>query len=495
MSSASTGKSATSGLTSAPPRATGEFFFSPWFCGPLLTVAFYLLLSQLPQQANSVRRYFEANWILYAETCLFFVGVAVLLRKAMGLAVDHRALRLILIDADSLAGIDSPRDRALELLSATESVPADLRRSKVGGRIHDGCAYVAGSGSDAALEDHLRYLADLAVEKLTGSFALVRTITWGVPVLGVLGLILGIAGTVQAINPQDLDASMPAVVAGFGMALDPLALALALAFVLMFGSFVVERAESQVLSKIEQFGISQLAPCFNLSQAPGAASPLGAAEAEAAEKLIERTETLINWQTGLWQEALEGLRNRWIETTQTQQSQFAAMLQQGMNATLSGHAQQLAEARADFLTGFRAVGLELSRVTAGLQQMGEEHQGRFHAQVTEIWKAMQTEMAAGRQDQEARIERTIALFERAAKDWHEDLSRSTDAITCQLQEIQQKSEILRGIGEQEDELIRLQSALTHNLQSVRAVEAFEESIHSLNAAVHMLTIRAKSHAA
>ena len=36
---------------------------------------------------------------------------------------------------------------------------------------------------------------------------------------------------------------------------------------------------------------------------------------------------------------------------------------------------------------------------------------------------------------------------------------------------------------------------THNLQTVRAVEAFEESIHSLNAAVHMLTIRAKAHAA
>ena len=47
----------------------------------------------------------------------------------------------------------------------------------------------------------------------------------------------------------------------------------------------------------------------------------------------------------------------------------------------------------------------------------------------------------------------------------------------------------------QEELVRLQSALTHNLQSVRAVEAFEESIHSLNAAVHMLTIRAKAHAA
>jgi hypothetical protein len=222
---------------------------------------------------------------------------------------------------------------------------------------------------------------------------------------------------------------------------------------------------------------------------------LSAAEAEAAEKLIERTEKLIDWQTGLWQHALESLRNRWVETAQAQQSQFAAALAQGMTATLTGHGQQLDEARAEFLKGFRAVGLELARVTAGLQQMGEEHQGLFHQQVNEIWKTMQAEMAADRHDHEARMERTIELFEQAAKSWREDLSRSTDAITAQLQEIREKSQVLRGIAEQEDELVRLQSALTHNLQSVRAVEAFEESIHSLNAAVHMLTIRAKAHAA
>jgi hypothetical protein len=309
------------------------------------------------------------------------------------------------------------------------------------------------------------------------------------------GLVLGIAGTAQAVNPQDLEASIPAVLAGFGAALDPLALALVLVFVLMFGAFLVERGESQVLGKVEQFGISQLAPCFNLSQATGPASPLGAAEAQAAEKLIERTEELIMLQTGLWQEALESLRNRWVETTQTQQSKFSAALEQGMNATLGGHAQQLDEARAEFLKGFRAVGLELMRVTAGLQQMGEDHQGLFQQQVTELWRKMQTELAADRQDHEARMARTIALFEQAAQGWHEDLSRSTSAITAQLLEIQQKSQILQGIAEQEEELVRLQSALAHNLQSVRAVEAFEESIHSLNAAVHMLTIRAKAHAA
>src|SRR5690242_13942893 len=86
MSSAITGKSTTSVQTPSPNnRAAGALFLSPCVCGPALTVGFYVLLSQLPQQADSVTRYFGGNWILYAETGLFFVGVAQLLRKALGL--------------------------------------------------------------------------------------------------------------------------------------------------------------------------------------------------------------------------------------------------------------------------------------------------------------------------------------------------------------------------------------------------------------------------
>jgi hypothetical protein len=127
--------------------------------------------------------------------------------------------------------------------------------------------------------------------------------------------------------------------------------------------------------------------------------------------------------------------------------------------------------------------------------MGEENQALFLKQVTEIWKALQTEMAADRDQRQGQIERSLESFEQAASAWHADLAATTAVLTAQLTELQQNREVLHGIAGQEEELIRLQGTLTHNLQSVRAVEAFEESIHSLNAAVHMLTIRAKAHAA
>jgi MotA/TolQ/ExbB proton channel family len=496
MSSASTQRSAPLNHAPAALEAKGgPTLLSPWICGPLLTAGFYGLISQLPTGSASFARYFSDSWIAYIETGAFFVGVAVLLRKTLGLVHDRRALKQILIDADSLDGIDAPAERAAALLTATAGVPHAMRRSKVVGRIEEVCEYVASRETDAGLEDHLRYLADLGVEASTGSFAVVRTITWCIPVLGALGLVLGLAQAFRAVDPQDLDSSMPLAIAGIATAFEPLAAALLLAMALLFARFLVERGESHVLAEVEHFGISQLALCFNCGQEPRDTSPLAEAQTQAAEHLIDRTEALVSRQTAAWQEALEGLRGRWVETLQSQEAKLAASLGEGMSATLANHSQQLEEARGEFLKGFRAVGLELSRVTAGLQQMGEEHQALFLKQVTDVWQALRTEMSADRDQRQTQIERSIAAFEQAARDWHADLTATTAALTAQLAELRENRETLDGIAGQEEELLRLQNTLTHNLQSVRAVEAFEESIHSLNAAVHMLTIRAKAHAA
>ena len=102
---------------------------------------------------------------------------------------------------------------------------------------------------------------------------------------------------------------------------------------------------------------------------------------------------------------------------------------------------------------------------------------------------------AERQEQANHLAAMVAQFETAAIAWREDLSRAADAIVARIKELKETQDALRGIAEQEEALVRLQDTLTQNLQSVRAIEAFEESIHSLNAAVHMLTIRAKAHAA
>ncbi len=446
--------------SSDPPQVATKSglgdFLAPGLWGLSLTAGFYLLIPLLPAQPQEIlTRCFCSHAIVSLQTGLFFLGLVILIRKTVGLVHEQRALKLVVVDGESLEEVESAADRAHALYSATADIPAGIRRSKLVTRIRETCEYVARRGPGAAIEDQLRYLADLAVEELVSSYALIRTLIWTLPVMGILGTVLAIGQAFNGFEPEKLDSSMTAVLTGLAGAFDPTAVGLAMSVVLVFGKLLVERNESRVLARVEQVGMCHLAPCLAIESPAIAASPLTAAEAHAATQLLERTESLVVRQTELWQEALEGLRNRWTATLEKQQTQFASLLEQGMLAGINSHSQQLDEARAEFLKGFRAVGMELTRVTAGLQQMGEEHQARFHKQVTEVWQA----------------------------------------LSAQLGELQQQGALLQSVAGQEQELVRLQTTLTHNLQSVRAMEAFEESIHSLNAAVHLLTMRTKSHAA
>ena len=76
-----------------------------------------------------------------------------------------------------------------------------------------------------------------------------------------------------------------------------------------------------------------------------------------------------------------------------------------------------------------------------------------------------------------------------------ELQECTRATSQQMSALQQQSELLLRIVGQEEELTRLQGLLSDNLQAVRVAETLEETLHNLNAAVHVLTARAKPKAA
>jgi hypothetical protein len=79
--------------------------------------------------------------------------------------------------------------------------------------------------------------------------------------------------------------------------------------------------------------------------------------------------------------------------------------------------------------------------------------------------------------------------------WQDDLSRATTAINEQLKELQRQGEVLLKITAQEEQLVKVQERLSDNLTAVHTAEAFEETLLSLNAAVHLLTARTKPKAA
>ncbi|MFN0054151.1 MAG: MotA/TolQ/ExbB proton channel family protein [Planctomycetales bacterium] len=492
MSSAPSRKSASINPHSEPSDWGAQLLLSPWLWGPALTVGFYQSLPYLPIDQTFLFRYFQSHWTLYCEMGCFFLGMCILIRKGLGLFRESRALRLPLLNAIS-PELAISADRARRLWEATQSLPVGYRRTKLVTRVREICEYISNRGSVKALEDHLRYLADMASDGLSASYSLVRTITWAIPILGFLGTVIGITMAIANITPEQLESSLTGVTAGLAVAFDTTALALTLSMILVFSTFVVERNENRILSQVEELGISGLAPA--LADDDVEDTPLARAEVQAAEQLLQRTEELVNWQTGLWKTALEGMRERWLEVAQSQQSQFTRALESGMNATLESHQQQLTEVRGELLGACRTVAQELAQVVEGVQQSATSQQRQFAEQVATLWGRMQQELSQARGEQTAQMRSSAELLAGAVGQWHGDLTRATDAVTSQMETLVRHGEVLRELTAGEAELARLQGTLSDNLQAVRAVEAFEESIHSLNAAVHLLTARARPHAA
>ncbi len=412
---------------------------SPLLWGAGLTFGFYQLISILPIHRELATRYFCSHPLEYVTSALFFLGIAILGIKAVGVLRERKAFRISLTDSDLSSESSDLSSQISKIEERLALIPSHLVQTHLVERIQDIVDYVRSKGSAEGLEQHVRYLAELASDRVHRSYAFVRTVAWAVPILGFLGTVMGITIAIANVTPEQLDSSLSTVTGGLAVAFDTTALALTLSLVLAFGWFVVERSEQQVLASVEELAVKQIPILFPPPAAGG--SPLANAEADAAHNLIERTESLIRWQTEIWQDALESLRKRWVETLDHQQQAFVHALDQGMSLTLENHSSQLESVREEFLQGYRAVSRKVGSTLGELS----------HIQ-------------AGQQ----------SMFDR------------------QFAELQRHGELILKFVSQEERLLQVQERLDENLQTIRNSDTFEETLQSLGAAINLLTARTKA---
>jgi len=460
---------------------------SPILWGTAGTVAFYMLIPMLPVHHDIMHRYFCSHWILYAEVWLFGIGMAMLALKALVLPRERSAFDFNLVRNPTLLQEPDQNQRRELLERSVGSLPARIRRSELARRYADICEYLAARPGTDSLEDHLKYLHDVAGERLHDSYALSRTITWAIPILGFLGTVTGITLAIANITPDQLETSMSEITSGLAVAFDTTALSLSLSMILVFVSFVIERAEQRILSEIEVTGMREIAPLL-ASSAP-AGSPFLLAEQQAAASMLERTEQMIQWQTNLWQESLNGLRGRWEQVVQQQQAEFTQTIQTGLQTTLTQHNQELTEARQELSECFSKLSSDLMMMVTEVQDRGRQHQEQTSQEITELWNEVQAELRMLREDQASQIGNLVTSISDEVQSWQTDLKAATHATTGQVRELHSQGETLLKIVGEEAELSRLQRTLANNLEAIRAVETFEKALHTLTAAVHMLTIK------
>jgi biopolymer transport protein ExbB/TolQ len=474
-------------------RAINSIVTSPWLWGIAVTFAFYAALPYVPIYQGTIERYFTAHWIEYTTTGLFFIGVATLLMKAARIPAERSALAADLLDGIQL-------DPALDAVSTAQGIDTHLnlvaRRSEdsyLVRRIRDVVSYVVGRRSADGLEGHLNYLSDLAAARLHNGYALIRTITWAVPILGFLGTVIGITMAIANITPDQLESSLPDVTAGLAVAFDTTALSLALSMILVFGTFLIERAEQGTMDDIEDFCIKRLIGLFPAVESP--VGPLASAEAQAAEQLLQKTEGMINWQMELWQSSLESLRDRWSSTLSRQQEVLDQAFQSGLTTALTDHAEQLAAARREFVSAYELSSATIAGQVAASQTALIEQQERSAALIAQTWQAFHGDLTTARDEHAQQMTHLTESLTGSVLGWSERLERATVAMTEQLIELRQQGATLLTLTENESELVRLEERLAHNLDTVRVVDSLEETLLNLNAAVNLMTSRVKGKAA
>lgn len=485
------------GKEAIPPEIAGEtasaFSFGPFFWAAAATGAFYAALPYWPVHRALAERYFCGHPMEYILTGLFFLGLSILVLKAVALRGERRALSAGLLEDPALQRAGSLEETVARIEQKLAQGPPDIRRSVLGQRLRDVCLHLRSRKSSAALDDHLKHLADVAAERQHAGYALVRTVTWAIPILGFLGTVIGITLAISNLTPEQLDKSLSTVTGGLGVAFDTTALALALSVVLVFASFLVERAEQRVLSRVEDLSRQRIAPLF--PEESQTQNPLLAAEWQAAQLLLEKTGELISRQTALWNEALETTRQNWLQALSHQKEDFDAAVQSGLQKTLENHARQLEETRAEFFSVLRGTTEELRATVAESHAAQQEWNRSFGEKMEQLWGGVKDHLQHLHHEQREQMEQLDARFGQRVAEWQQHLQQMSETGREQMEELRRQGEVLLQLSAQEDRLARLQQRLTDNLQALQSTETFEETLHSLSAAVHLLTVKARPHAA
>jgi biopolymer transport protein ExbB/TolQ len=393
-----------------------------------------LLFHKGPLHHTFLYRYIERP-VEGVELIMFCCALSALGAKYVYSLAERRAFQIEILPPWN--GRAVPLGEASNLRGALQRVPHRLRNTFLVQRIQAILDFLCQRGSAAELDDQMRSLLDSDGIVMEGSYALTRFITWAIPILGFLGTVLGITDAISGATPEVLEKNMSQVTDGLSYAFDATALALSLTMITMFCSFLVERREQDILEAVDREVERQLAHRF--LRIAGDSGPFVEALRQNTQVLLEATGQLVERQAEVWARALTENDRRMHESSTRQQEQMAGALEAALKNTLQTHSQLL----------------------TALERQSLEQGARLFEQLGVL----------------ASVVRDYGHDQQAA------LARVGDGLAAQVA-------ALSGLQQGEQHLLHLQAGLQQNLAALAGAGAFEQTLHTLTAAIHLLTARA-----
>jgi biopolymer transport protein ExbB/TolQ len=378
--------------------------------------------------------HYISNPVECVEVVLFCCAISALGAKVLRSRIERSACRANVLPPWD--GRPVPLTEAAKLLASVQQMPARMRNTFLGQRLIAVLEFLRQRGAADDLDDQLRTLADNDVVSMEGGFALTRFITWAIPILGFLGTVLGITTAIHGATPDVLEKNLSAVTDGLSYAFDATALALALTMITMFISFLVERDEQGVLDAVDRLVDRCLAHRFQRIGAD--VGPFAQAVQQNTQALLDSMGQLVQRQAEVWSTTVAEMDKRSAAVHAAPREQFVGAMQQALELALTAHAQKLSAMEGKSLERTGKLVETMASLAAAVRDTGREQQAA--------------------------------------------LVRVAEGVAAQ-------AAVLGRLQEGESNLVHLQAVLHQNLAALANASSFDQAVHSLTAAVHLLTSR------
>ncbi len=408
-------------------RLIGSVLRSSIMWGSLASVGFYALIHTGTLHGEFFQRYFAAHWTLYAETTLFFIGIAELLLKTFDFSEQRGRVKKSLLEPrgeTQLVVADAPA-----LIAKLDTLPYSQQSNYLPRRLREAIDGIIRQGSAEKIEDDLKYLSEVDAGRAHAGYAMLRIIIWAIPILGFLGTVIGITIAIASLNPQALESSLGEVTGGLGIAFDTTALALTLSMILMFGQFLIDRVEQALLSEVDARAFEELTGRFE--SVAVTRDPHLAAVQRMSEMVLLRVEGLVQKQVELWQGGIEASNQRWVEVMSSAETQLERGLAGALNRNVKEHADRMVAAETN----------------------------------------------------------ASELKERQWLKLHKRLKMSVDQAVEQKTELGRQTDILLRIVDASNQVAKLEKTLNHNLATLSGAQHFQEMLLNLSATLTLLNAR------
>jgi biopolymer transport protein ExbB/TolQ len=459
-----------------------------------------------------LRQYTAGHRVEYVICAIFFVGLAAIIMRFIHLASQFASLDRITLDLLIPIG-GQPPSESEEMLAQLAELPSALQSHCLTRRLRDALEFVRRKDSADSLDDHLRHLEEVEAIQSQSAYALLRLIVWAIPILGLLGTVIGITLSIGNLNPQTLEESVTKVTGGLGIAFDHTAEALTLTMVLMFLKSWVERVEDRLMAEVDTRVADELVGRFQTNTTNS--DPNVAAIRRMSEQVIDAVEELAATQANVWKASIDETHQQWAEVSVAASKVVKESLASTVRESLDRHAQLLnegAEKHAAALAGSATQYVDkLShgaqettiRLREGLEKLAEllvealhQHgdvliagekelaeENRKH--LSEVEGALGEAMARSADRQEKLVRQSEHLL----KDMQMALVQAAEATVKQQEQLIKQGDVMLQVVGATGQVQQLETALNDNLASLAQAHNFEETLLNLSATIQLLSAR------